>query len=142
MHSTYSFADLTVTLQHPAMGQISLQGEGLGTVTFTMTEDTSAHDLAADGSVMTSKVEAPNGTVAIAVQQTSEAHKWLTRLNNFLRTAPSREWAGISLIGTASSMRTTHVGSHMSIQKRPDKPYQQQGQQVTWTLLAGGLEER
>ena len=124
------------------MGQISLQGEGLGTITFTMTEDTSAHDLAADGSVMTSKVEAPNGTVAIAVQQTSEAHKWFTRLNNYLRTAPSREWAGIALMATASNMRTTHTGQNMSIQKRPDKPYQQQGQHVTWTFLAGELDER
>jgi len=141
MHSTYSFADLSVTITHPAAGQLSLQGEGLGTITFAMSEDTSAHDLAADGSVMTSKIEARNGTVAIAVQQTSEAHVGLTRLFNYLQAAPSREWAQIALMAQASSMRITHTGNNMSIQKRPDKPYQQQGQQVTWTFLAAELHE-
>ena len=139
--STYSFADLTITLQHPAVGQLSLQGEGLGNVTFTMSEDTSAHDLAADGSVMTSKVEARNGTVAFAIQQTSPAHAWMTRLFNYLQGAPAREWAQIGMMAQGSHMRVTHRGSNMSIQKRPDKPYQQQGQHVTWTLLAGELHE-
>jgi hypothetical protein len=39
-------------------------------------------------------------------------------------------------------MEVTHTGSHMSFQKRADKPYQQQGQQVTWTLLAAELAEK
>jgi len=142
MQSTYSFKDLVATFAHPAMGQLTITGEGVGSITYTMTEDTSAHDLAADGSVMTSKVEGPNGSIAIAVQQTSEAHAWFTRLNNYLRTAPAREWAQISHMATASDMRVTHVGENISIQKRPDKPYQAQGQQVTWTFLAGMLDER
>jgi len=142
MQSTYSFKDLTATFQHPAVGQLTITGEGVGSITYTMTEDTSAHDLAADGSVMTSKVDAPNGTVAVAVQQTSEAHAWFTRLFNYLRTTPAREWAQIGHIGTASDMRVTHTGENMSIQKRADKPYQAQGQQVTWTFLAGKLDER
>ena len=139
---TYSFADLSVTLVHPAMGQLTLQGEGLGSITFAFSEDASSHELAADGTVMTSKVEARNGTVAVSVLQMSPAHDWLTRLFNFLRAAPSREWARIGLLATAPSMRVTHEASNMSFQKRPDKPYQQQGQQVTWTLLAGEMIER
>ena len=141
MQSTYSFADLAVTITHPAIGQLYLQGEGLGSITFAMTEDVSVHDLAADGSVMTSKVAAPNGTAAVEIQQTSEAHAWFTRLYNYLRTAPSREWAQIALMAVDTSSRVTHTGSNMSIQKRPDKPYQQQGGRVTWTLLAGELDE-
>jgi len=139
---TYSFADLAVTIMHPAMGQLSLQGEGIGTITFTFAEDTSAHDLAADGRVMTSKVEARNGSVAIEVQQTSEAHAWFTRLNNYLNAAPSSQWAITSLMGVATSMRVTHECQGMSIQKRPDKAYQAQGQRVTWTFLAEEMMEK
>ena len=142
MQSTYSFTDLTVTFEHPALGQLVCQGEGLGQITFTMAEDTSAHDLAADGSVMTSKVAAPNGTVAIEVQQTSYVHAWFTRLNNYLRTAPAREWAKISMLAVSPSMHITHEGTNMSIQKRANQNYQQQGQRITWNLLAGDLDER
>ena len=142
MNSTYSFADLSVVLSHPAIGQLTLQGEGLGSVTFTMTEDVSSHDLAADGSVMTSKIEASNGTVAISVQQTSFAHTWLTRLYNFLKAAPSRQWALNRLRAQSSDMRITHEASGMSIQKRGDKAYEAQGGQVVWTFLAANLAER
>jgi fumarylacetoacetate (FAA) hydrolase family protein len=142
MHSTYAFEDLHVTITHAAIGQLSLQGTGIGTITFTMTNDVSAHDLAADGSVMTSKMKAANGTIAIAVQQTSDAHAWFTRLYNHLMPAYSSEFAQISLMATAPNMQVTHTAENMAIQKRPDKPYQQQGQQVTWTFLAADLDER
>ena len=142
MHSTYSFDDLFTTITHPAMGQLTLQGSGIGSITFTMANDASAQDVAADGSVMTTKIKAANGTVAIAIQQTSSAHAWLTRLYNYLSAASSREWARISLMSTSPAMQVTHIGSFLSFQKRGDKPYQQQGQQVTWTFLAGQLEER
>jgi len=142
MQSTYAFEDFSAIITHKAMGQLTLQGSGIGTITFTMANDVSSHDVAADGSVMTSKIKASNGTVAIAVQQTSDANAWFTRLYNYLVTASSKEWAGISLMGTSAVMQVTHTGSNMSFQKRSDKPYQQQGQQVTWTFLAGELTER
>lgn len=140
-NTTYGFEDLSTVITHPAMGQLMLQGTGIGSITFTMANDSSSHDLAADGSVMTSKIKAGNGTVAISVQQTSEAHKWFTKLYNYLTVAPLREYAEISLLATSSDMQTTHEGTHMSFQKRADKPYQAQGQQVTWTLLVAELKE-
>jgi len=127
---------------HPAIGQIVVQGSGVGSITFTMANDVSAHDVAADGSVMTSKIKSKNGTIAISVQQTSEVHEWLTRLHNYLIAAPDREWAQIELVANSVDMRTSHSASNISIQKRADKPYQAQGQQVTWTLMAGELTER
>lgn len=119
----------------------SKRGDGLLNTGSNMANDVSVHDLAADGSVMTSKIKAGNGTVAIAIQQTSEAHAWLTKLYNYLEAAPSSEWAEISLLATSAEMQVTHEASHMSIQKRPDKPYQAQGQQVTWNFLAADLKE-
>jgi len=140
-YSDYSFDDLSIVITHPAMGQLVIQGSGVGSITFAMSNDTSQHDLAADGSVMTSKIKAGNGTVAISVQQTSEAHKWFTKLYNYLSTASLSEHAQISLMATSTVMQTTHEGTHMSFQKRADKPYQAQGAQVTWTLLAADLKE-
>ena len=141
MHSTYGFKDLSVVLSHPAMGQIEIYGTGAKSITFAKSNDVSTHDVAADGSVMTSKIEAQNGTVTIVVQQTSEAHKWFTRLYNYLQVAPLREWAAMSLLATASDMQVTHEGTGMSIQKRPDAPYQSQGGEMSWTFLATELKE-
>ena len=138
-NTTYSFADLSTVFTHPAMGQLSLQGEGVGSITFAMTDDASEHDRAADGSVMTSKIQAPNGTVAVNVQQTSAAHAWLTRLYNYLTAAPSREWAQIRCRGAGTSMRVEHIGTGLSFQKRADKPYESSGGQATWTFLAANL---
>jgi hypothetical protein len=141
-YTTYAFEDLHTTIAHPANGQISVQGAGIGTITFAMANDVSAHDVAADGSVMTSKIKSGNGTIAIACQQTSDLHRWLLRLYNYLDSAPSREWAGIGVLSSSPDMQVQHTGEHVSIQKKADKPYQQQGQQVTWTLMAAKLTER
>jgi len=141
-YSTYAFEDLTGVFRHPSIGQFDIQGAGTGSITFSMANDTSAQDVAADGSVMTSKIKSGNGTIVIAAQQTSELHKWLLRAHNYLNSAPSREWAQMEMLAVAPSMQVEHEASNISIQKRADKPYQQQGQQVSWTLMAGLLEER
>ncbi|MCL1999706.1 MAG: DUF3277 family protein [Turicibacter sp.] len=139
VQSTYGFSDLKITLQHPAKGQLQIQGEGVGSITFAMSEDASAHDLAADGSVMTSKIDAPAGSVTFSIQQTSSAHIWLTELFNYLnaRDNPLSEFAKITLIAVGTHMRTEHICNNMSIKKCPDKPYGQQ----TWEFLAGEMIE-
>lgn len=121
-HSSYGAADITVVISHPSIGQLELFGTGFDNITFALAEDRFVHDWAADGSVMTSKQEAKHGTVAITVQQTSEAHAWLTRAYNYISAAPLREGARFGLEAHASDMRVSHVGEYMSIQKRPDKP--------------------
>ena len=140
-YTTYAFEDLSCVIKHPSAGQFDLQGTGAGSITFAMANDVSAHDLAADGTVMVSKIKAGNGTVAIEVQQTSDLHKWLTKLYNYLTAASSDEWAQTSLMATAPNMQTTHECDGMSVQKRGDKAYQQQGQRVTWTFMAADMKE-
>ena len=139
--SSYAFEDIYCTFTHTNGMKLDIYGQGAGSITFTMSADTSVHDLSADGSVMTSKVQVPNGSVAIECQQTSDTHRWLLKLHNYLKAALPDEWVGISMMMTCPMMKTQHIGQHMSIQKRADKPYQQQGQRVTWTLLAGVLKE-
>ena len=140
--STYGFKDLSVVMAHPALGQIEINGAGARSITFTMSNDSSHHDLAADGSVMTSKIAAPNGTVTVVVQQTSEVHHWFRKLYNYLSAAPLNEWAQITLLATGPHMQVTHEGNNMSFQKRADMPYQAQGGEISWTFLAGELIER
>ncbi len=74
MHSTYSFSDITATISHPSYGSYSLQGEGIGDMTISKTTDRSAHDVAADGHIMVSKIAGNNGSVTMNAQQTSGLH--------------------------------------------------------------------
>jgi hypothetical protein len=141
-YSTYAFEDLVTTISHPSLGKIDIQGSGVGSITFAMSNDSSAHDVAADGSVMTSKIQARNGTVAIEVQETAPFHKWMIKAYNYLMAGSSREWALFGLYGRSPDMQVVHEGRYMSIQKEADKPYQQQGGRVTWTFLAANLTER
>jgi len=141
MDSTYSFADLACVLSHPAMGQLSLQGEGLGSITFSEANDLTQHDTAADGSVMASKIESSSGTIVIQVQQTSDAAKWLRRYINYIKAAPSSEFTRATLIGSSKVMGVTHTCTGVSPQKRPDASYQQAGQQISVTLMAQRMKE-
>lgn len=138
--TTYSFQDLNASLSHPSVGQISMNGEGVGSITISMANDVSAHDLSADGSVMVSKIRSKNGTIAISVQQSSPINTWLNKLYNYCEVASSREWARTTLILRHLTLGEGTTCTGVSFQKRADKPYQAQGQQVTWNLMAANIE--
>jgi hypothetical protein len=141
MYSLYSFADVITTLSHPAIGQYVANGEGLGSISTTMATERTTHDLAADGNVMISKIKGRNGSHAIAVQQTSNLNKWLLKLYNYLETAPASEWAGITIVIRNPSLQDLITSTGVSFQKLPDKPYQAQGQQITWQLMAADIQQ-
>ncbi len=135
-NSVYSFSDVSLVLSHPAAGMCTITGEGVGSITVTRATDSSQHDVAADGSVMTSKIIAANGSVALSVQQTSPANIWLKKLYAYLVTAPTNEWARMSGVLKNPAVGETIDISGMAFQKRADAAYQQTGQQVTWNFLA------
>lgn len=137
--TTYSFADTILILSHPNVGQFTFQGKGLGGVTVSRSTDTTQHDVAADGSVMVSKIKADNGTMALNIQQTSEGHKWLSKWYSYLKVAATSEWAR-----TTAILRNTSTGENITMdgispQKRADVAYQQTGQQVAWNLMAASI---
>lgn len=138
--NTYGFKDLAITISHPSYGSYSMQGEGVGEVTITKSTDRTAHDIAADGSVMVSKVEGNNGNAVIQTQQVSGIHKWMQGLFNYLVTATTDEWAEISLTITSTSMGKTHYCSYGAFQKESDNPYQSQGQRVSWTIMFADIQ--
>ena len=137
--TTYSFTDLAGSISHPTFGAYLFDGTGIGSVTISKATDRTAHDIAADGSVMVSKIAGNNGTVTIECQQTSAIHKWLLAWFNVLWQLPTSEWASTSLTLRNSATGTRHIISGVSPQKEPDTPYQSQGQRVSWTLMCAEI---
>ncbi|WNF07268.1 phage protein [Brevibacillus borstelensis] len=141
MHTSYSFGDVSVVFAHPAVGQYVATGAGLGSISVSMTTDRTTHDVAADGSVMVSKVLGRNGSLTITVQQTSELNKWLLKLYNYVEQAPTPEWANTRITIRSASMQDLIRVTGASFQKLPDRPYQAQGQQVSWVLMAADIDQ-
>lgn len=144
--TTYSFKDLVGVLVNPLLGvTIPLTGGniGAGSVTITMATERTAHDTAADGTVMPSYIAGNSGTVDIEVQQTSSLHHELLGLYNLAVLAANNEdllsWAATTISFRTLLDGSTHVASGVSFGKIPDKPYQAAGQRVRWALMAADV---
>ena len=137
--TVYSFADVYLVISHPKVGKFTITGEGVGSVSISRANDMTQHDVAADGSVMVSKIFTENGTVAIAIQQTSAAHKWLKKWHDYLKVAPTSEFAKSTAILKNPAVGETISMSGVTPQKRADSAFQQAGQQVTWNLMAAKI---
>jgi hypothetical protein len=138
--STYSFLDLTGNIAHPSVGAFNFTGEGIGEMSISMATDRTAHDVAADGAVMVSKLAGSNGTITIQAQQTSSLHNWLLLWYNYLYLADTDEWVKTAVLIRAPKMKKTHLATGVSPQKIGDTPYQAQGQRVTWTLMCADIQ--
>ena len=143
-HSVYSFADVTLIINTGiAMDPQSytITGEGVGSIGITRATDNSQHDVSADGSVMTSKIIAKNGAIAISVQQTSAANHWLTKWYNKLYQSKTSEWTNnnATLVMDEDGTQVNLIG--LCPQKRPDLAMQASGQQITWNLLCNEIDE-
>ena len=141
MNTTYSFDDVGVTISHPSFGQCVANGKGIGTLTISMSTERTSQEVAADGSVMTSKIKGRNGIIALAIQQTSSVNEWLSKLFNYLEAASASEWALISVIVRSPQMKQISIASGVAIQKQADRPYQASGQLVTWSLMASDIQQ-
>lgn len=136
-YSTYSFEDVSCVMHHNALGSQSTTGQGMGSITISRSNDNTVHDVASDGSVMISKINAKNGTLVIECQQTSKLNDYLTKWCNYVESASSSEWAGMTVTVTSKNMNQKTTCSYVSPQRPGERPYQAQGQRVTWTLMAG-----
>lgn len=139
--TTYSFGDVSVSISHPSVGQHVVSGEGLGGISVTMTTERTVQDVAADGSIMVSKIKGRNGGVALTMQQTSDLNKWLKRWYNHLESASTSQWAKTKVIVRSPVMGDLVTATGVSPQKLPDKPWQAQGQNVVWNLMAADIQQ-
>lgn len=135
--TTYSFANTALVISHPALGQYTATGTGIGTISITPSTDRTAQDVAADGSVMISKVEGQNATLALSIQQTSEFNSWLLKAFNYAVQAAPSDWAAFSVTLRAYNQSLTVALKGVSFQNSPDQQFQAQGQQWSWSLMAG-----
>jgi hypothetical protein len=139
-HTTYSFLDLSGAITHPDLGAYVFTGQGVGQMTITMQTERTAHNVAADGVVMVSKVAGANGQIQIQAQQTSDLHKWLLTSANSVYLSTTDNWAAMSVLARNTSDGTSHVATGVSFGKIPDKAYAAQGAMVTWTLWAANIQ--
>lgn len=143
---TYSFKSLTGVLTNPVFGvTIPLTGGniGVGSITITMTTTRTTHDVAADGTVMPSYIAGNNGDVNIVVQETSAIHQDLLNLYNLCVLAADNDdvsgWAATAISFTFLIDGSIHTLTGVSFEKVPDKPYEAQGQKMTWKLMAANV---
>lgn len=139
--TTYSFDDVDVIFSHPGVGQYVINGNGVGSISVSMLTDKTTHDIAADGSVMISKIPGDNASVDIEIQQTSGFHKWLVNYYNFILISPSALWAQASITIRDKVGGTLINAYDVAPVKKADRPYQAQGQRVTWPFLSGNCYE-
>lgn len=138
---TYSFQDVTCSLQHPSVGAASTTGAGIGSISISMATTRTTHEVAADGRVMPSKIAGDNGTIALQVQQTSDLNRWLLKYYNYVVTADASEWNSMNITIKSKNLGDYTVCTGVSPEKLPDKPYQAQGQMITWNLMATNIAQ-
>lgn len=137
---TYSFADVTFTVNSPLVGQKQVVGQGIGSIKTSQTDNNTESDIGADGTVMPTKVESARGQIDLEIQQTSSLNKWLTNWKNAHQNGSSSDWCGTTItiienFGNGLTVSATGV----SPMKLPDQTDQQQGQRVTWSFFCTSL---
>ncbi|WP_074951084.1 phage protein [Alicyclobacillus macrosporangiidus] len=139
--TTYSFADVSAVVSHPSLGQYVANGAGLGSIRVTMATENTKHDVAADGSVMVTKTIGKNGTIAFEIQQTSGFDQWLRNSYNYLYTADTSQWAQMSIVIRSPIMGDLITATGCAFKIRPERPYEADGQKVTWEIMAANIDE-
>ena len=138
----YSFADVEFIISHPSVGRYVAQGEGIGSIKVTMTTERTKHNVAADGAVMVTRVEGKNGTIALAIQQTSALDKWLRKAYDYVETASPSEWAEFGITVRSPIMTELINAYDVSFQILPERPFESDGQQVTWNLMSAHIDQK
>lgn len=141
-YTTYSFSDVTCSFSHPNVGSKSSTGAGVGSITISPATTKTVHEVSADGRVMISKIAGDNGTVALTIQQTSELHQWL--LNSWYNyingsSSSTSDWAAMNISIKNNNLGDISTCTGVSPEKPADIPYQAQGQNVTWNLMAAEI---
>ena len=141
MRDAYDFSQCKLVLRHDSLGILTITGEGVGTCTVSMTGDRTTMDVAADGTVMTSKIKDRRGTLGIQLQQTAEANLTLLRWYNYLEGAHASEWDKITGSLTAPNTGEQYSLTRGAFQKLPDRSYAAQGALQTWNLMFADVQQ-
>jgi len=143
MFKVYSFPETQLNISHDSVGSTNFDGLGVDSVQVNMSGDRATNEVAADGGVMINKIIDRRGTIAITLQQTSPVHAFLMRLFNYLNSqvTPTSDFALTKVYINNPQLGDIINATGVAFQKLPDKPYQAQGQKITWNLLAADITQ-
>lgn len=138
--STYAFKSVVGAFTDPDVGVYPFAGqEGIKHLMISNATDRTAHDTAADGTVMVSYISGASATLEIECQQNSSLHEFLLAWANTKFTnsenADSVGFAAAAVKITDLLSGATHILTGISPSKIPDKPYGPSGASVTWRLM-------
>ena len=120
-HTVYSFLDLSGVISHPAVGtSYTFTGQGVGRVVVSMEEDKTFHEIGVDGTVILGKIPGGAGKLTIECQQTSNIHKWLLYVYQFLIKADAKEWGRMAAYLRNLNDGTTHTLRGLSYERIPE----------------------
>lgn len=140
-YSTYSLPDTHTVFSHPDVGSIVLSEEdaGGGRIVFGYSGDMSSHTNTANGYTVINKLHYHNGTVSIEVAQNSPADLFLQRYANYVASAATNRFAlaTITLFDSASGIQMDASG--VTLQKRPDRQYDQTSGSLTYAFLCADM---
>lgn len=140
-HTVYSFLDLSGVISHPAVGtSYTFTGQGVGRVVVSMEEDKTFHEIGVDGTVILGKIPGGAGKLTIECQQTSNIHKWLLYVYQFLIKKDAKEWGRMTAYLRNLNDKTEHTLRGLSYERIPEKSYQAEGQMVVWVLWAADID--
>lgn len=139
---TYSFMEITGSIQHSSVGAYTLTGKGTGSISISSTGDKTSHETAVDGATFIMQIPGDAGQISITMQQTSDLHKWLLRWYSYLKldTTDRSEWARTTAVIRSLSDDMTYKAVGISPLNLPTIDYQAQGKNVVWVLMVGSLK--
>jgi hypothetical protein len=142
IYKVYSFADVTFSLSHPLLGMAQVDGSGIGTITLTNDGERSTKQLAADGSVLISKIRDRTGTMTLDFLQTSPLHNQLIDWFISLENNPAADWGRMT--GVIKSIATNEETKLTGVcfVRIANKAYAAQGQNVQWSFLVADVDHR
>lgn len=140
--TVYSFMDLSGSMTHPLVGSYLFTGQGVGSITITMDNDKTFHEIDVYGTVLVGKVPNSNsGKIMIACQQSSNLNSWLGATYNTIRMEKAQEWARLNFL-----LRNVHTGDSFSafgvtFSNFPEEPYIAQGSMLNWSLSFANMNK-
>ena len=142
---TYGFTGVSFALASPLASDFVSAGQvGLSELHVIMRAEHSTLDMASDGTPMPTFIADDSATIQIVVQQTSIIHSFLLQWLNLHESAAKNGdpslWAASTITIRSLTDGSQHIATGVMPSKIPDKPYVQQGQKITWTLLVADMQ--
>lgn len=138
----YSFEDTSVTISHPNFGTYSAYGTGIGSISVSMANNVTEHEVAADLAVIISKSVKRNGTVTFDVTQSSDFNSWLKKFTSFLEESSTDQFALATISIINKSTGDNYFCTGVSHQKRADNQYGSTAQNRSWTMMCADISNQ